>query len=161
MRIGNIPGTTTMIHIVANNMAMWDFAPALLQLATPATIAEIYLATLTVSKANVSEICDHIQAGKIGRMDVICGDYLARTSPTIHGFAVAEFANRPQVRMHTCRNHAKVLAAKFSDGRTVTIEGSNNMRSSRNIEQATVFGHPQVFEFHANWIRRLCNDAGT
>jgi hypothetical protein len=49
----------------------------------------------------------------------------------------------------------KLIAARLTDGRTVTIESSANLRSCKNIEFMTVYGHPDVYAFHTGWMDTL------
>jgi hypothetical protein len=154
-RLGQIPGPGQAIHIVAANMALFDFLPGILAQAAPATITHAALSTLSVSKANVTALAQMLDAGTLGALDLLVGDYLAKTSPKIYGYALEALASRPNVRMHACRTHAKVLAARLSDGRHVTLESSANLRSCKNVEQATATAAGAVYAFHAAWIEAV------
>ena len=52
--LSRIPGVTEDFHLInSGRFALWDFVPAVLDLAAPETIAQLYVATLGFSKANI------------------------------------------------------------------------------------------------------------
>jgi hypothetical protein len=132
--------------------------PAVLDLASPARIDALYVATLGFSKNNVAEMADLLDRGIIGRLSLLCSHYFKGTSKGIYEIAADVMAKRPAARFRSLRTHCKILALRLTDGRTVTIESSANLRSCKNIEQMTVFGHPAVYEFHAGWMNTLFED---
>lgn len=46
---------------------------------------------------------------------------------------------------------------RLTDGRTITIESSANLRSCKNMEQMTLYGDPGLYSFHTGWIEGLCH----
>ena len=108
------------------------------------------------SKDNIAELVALLDAGQIGRVSLICSHYFKGTSNGIWELAQAELAQRgDRARFLSIRNHCKIIALKLTDGRTVTIETSANLRSCKNIEQMTIFGHPEVYQFHVGWMNGL------
>lgn len=154
--VGRFPAATDGLHLIASGKyALWDLAKALVKLASPATIDSIYLATLGFSRVNVSEMVEMIDAGSIARLSLLCSHYFAGTSNGIWDYAAEEFAKRPAARFLSIRTHCKIIAMRLTDGRTVTLESSANLRSCKNIEQVSIFGHPGLYEFHAGWLEEL------
>ncbi|MCE9552621.1 MAG: hypothetical protein K8T91_04485 [Planctomycetes bacterium] len=158
---GRLPNERQAIHaVISGRHSLFDMLPAVLELAAPATIAELHIATLGFSKQNVAALCAMLDAGTIGRLVLICSHYFAGTSTTIHEYATQELATRQDKAVFlSIRNHAKLLLIRLTDGRAITIESSANLRSCKNIEIATVIGSPAVYEFHAGWMAKLIGRA--
>jgi len=156
VHIGRIPGPREAFHLVCNGRyALWDMVPAVLSLAGGAVIEDLYLATLGFSKFNVVEIVEMLDAGTIKRLSLLCSHYFKGTSGGIYELAANELYKRSNARFLSIRTHAKLVCLKLTDGRTLTIEASANLRSCKNIEQMTIFGHPNLYEFHTGWINDL------
>ena len=120
----------------------------------PSTIAGLYIATLGFSKSNVDNMAKLLDSGHVGSITLIASHYFKGTSPDIYTHGLDELTKRGQ-RFLSIRSHAKLLAIKLSDGRTVTIEASANLRSCKNIEQLSVFGDPGLYAFHAGWMEEM------
>lgn len=155
--IGTLPRPDQAIHlIVGGQFSLWDTVPAILALATPATIDTLHLATLSFSTSNVTGLADLLDSGKVQRVTLLVSHYFRATSPEIALPAIAALEARGQ-RWFTVRNHTKLILAKLTDGRTIAIESSANLRSKANLEQMTLYGDPGVYTFHASWLDRLAN----
>lgn len=154
--LGRIPDAMEALHLLCSGRyALWDMVPAILELAAPVAIDSLHIATLGFSRQNVAEMLDALDRGRVARLSLICSHYFKGTSGGIWEFAAEELPKRPHTRFLSIRTHAKLLAIKLADGRTVTIESSANLRSCKNIEQMTVYGHPNVYAFHAGWMDSL------
>ena len=153
--LGRLPGPREAFHLViAGKFALWDFTPAVLALAAPATVSDLYICTLGFSKANISSISELLDAGKIGRLSLIASHYFKGTSPDTYTFGAEALDKRGQ-KFISIRSHAKLLAMQLSDGRTAVFEASANLRSCKNIEQVVAVGDPGLFEFHRQWMEIL------
>lgn len=153
--IGQLPGHREAYHLaISGRFALWDCVPAVLTLAAPVAIESLYIATLGFSKANVEGMAELLDAGSVGRISLICSHYFKGTSEAIYTFGAEQLAARGQ-RFISIRSHAKLLAMKLTDGRTITIEASANLRSCKNIEQLTVIGDRGLYEFHTIWMEEL------
>lgn len=157
--IGRIPDHFEAFHLVTSGRyALWNMVPAIAELAAPTKIADLHLATLGFSKANITDLVTMLDAGEIAKVTLLCSHYFKGTSGDIWTYAQEELLKRRTVaRYLSIRTHAKIMALKLADGRTVTIEASANLRSCKNIEQISIFGHPGLYEFHAGWIDGLFN----
>jgi hypothetical protein len=159
--VGRIPGPLDAFHLIAGGRyALWDMVGAVAELAAPVTIDTIHLATLGFSRKNVDEMAAMMDAGTIRRLRLLCSHYFKGTSGGIWEHAAEQLAKRPGAGFLSIRNHAKIIALRLSDGRTVTIEASANLRSCKNIEQLSLFGHPDIYHFHAGWMDGLFAAAG-
>jgi hypothetical protein len=99
--------------------------------------------------------------GLIGSIDVLCSHYFSASDAAIYQQMVEQF-RRHGFRVVAMRTHAKILLMR--QGATwYAIESSANLRSSHNVETATVINSPEVFRFHREWILDLINrgEAGT
>jgi hypothetical protein len=104
-------------------------------------------------------MCELHDAGKIGSIRLLCSHYFASTSGPIYEFAVEQFASRPSAHFLSIRTHAKMLLMAFADGRKIVIESSANLRSCKNIEQASIFADAELYQFHRDWIDQLFAEA--
>jgi len=153
---GLLPGADQAIHaVISGRFALADLIPAVLELAKPATIAELRITTLGFSKPNIAMLCQLLDGGSIDRLTLVCSHYFKATSGAIHEYATEELSRRPHCRFLSIRNHAKLLLMRLTDGRMLTVESSANLRSCKNIETLTVIGSPAVHQFHARWIDEL------
>lgn len=155
--IQRVPGPTEALHlVVCGKFALWDVVPAILRITSPATIDSLRIATLGFSKTNVAELCQLLDAGRIRRVRLLASHYFKGTSRPIYQYAAEELAKRPAAaEFLSLRTHAKILLLQLSDGRTVTVEASANLRSCSNIEQVTLCGSPDLYTFHCRWIDDL------
>jgi len=153
---GRLPDSDEGIHmVISGRFALWDYVPAVLDIAG-CRIDALTVATLGFSVRNIVKLCSLVDANQIGEVYLLASHYFAGTSAKIYAVAVEEFAKRPeQMKFLSVRQHAKILAIALADGRRVTLESSANLRSTKNIETATAFGDPRLFEFHQAWIRDL------
>lgn len=158
--IGELPGPKDSVHmLIAGKFALWDFVPAAISMG--GDVEWLTIATLGFSNRNITQLCDLIDAKKINRARMLCSHYFAGTSKPIYDFAVAEFKARPaRMEFMSIRTHAKILLLAFADGRRLTLESSANLRSCKNIEQASAFGDPMLYDFHSEWISELFAKAG-
>ena len=153
--IGKLPTPDEALHlVVSGRFALWHMVPAVLELAAQ-PIAELRIATLGFSRKNVEALCRLIDEGQIRRAWLLCSHYFKGTSAQVYEFAADELGKRPTAAFCSLRTHAKVLTIRLTDGRTLTVESSANLRSCKNIEQMTVIGDPAVHAFHAGWIDEL------
>ncbi len=153
--IRTLPAATEAVHMwIGAQHSMGHVLPAILQLAAPAMIEQVHIATLTFSKTNAEEWAGMIDARQVTAMSIVVSQYFEKTSP--HLFDPAAALLRPRgVRLSTSRCHAKLLCVRLSDGRTITAEGSANTRSAKTLENVTLFGSPQVYQFHRQQLDRI------
>ena len=137
----------------------WDFIPAVLALAAPATIAELYVATLGFGDANSGSLAELLDAGKIKRVWFLASCYMRDASGKRFEVLNRTLSERGQ-RCKAIRNHAKVLAILLTDGRKLVIDGSLNFCGSKNIEQANVWGNGPLYDFYRDYIREQCEKEG-
>jgi hypothetical protein len=151
-----LPSPAQTIHVVVSGAhSLFDLIPATLELARPAFVENLYIATLGFSERNISGLCQMLDAKTLRRLTLLCSHYFRGTSATTYEYAREELARRPAARFLSLRSQAKVLLMRLSDERTVSIESSANLCSCKHIETLSVFGDPRVYAFHARWIDDL------
>lgn len=160
--MGAIPGEDDAIHMaISGRFALFDFVPAALELGG-CKIDAVTIATLGFSRRNVLKLCELIDAGRIGNARMLYSHYFRGTSAELCECLDEQFAARPErARAATARTHAKILLVAFADGRRMTLESSANLRSCKNIEQATAIGGEALYGFHLGWIDGLFNGGMT
>lgn len=160
--IGAIPGANESVHIIiSGKFALWDFVPAIMMMARPVRAEALTIATLGFSKRNIYAMCDMVDAGVIERARLLCSHYFKATSGDIYETAEKALNQRPAVMSFlSVRTHAKLLLLKLRNGTCLTIESSANLRSCQNIEQASLFNSPELYQVHYNWIDSLFVEAG-
>lgn len=139
--------------IVKGNYPQWALVPATIRLAE-SSIDELYLVTLGFSKDNASELLELIDAKKIASASILCSCYFKAHDQAIYFPLLKGMTERNQ-RMIAMRTHAKIILIKFASGLCLTIEGSANLRSCRNIEQFVMVNDPCLYEFHKGWIETI------
>ena len=153
--IGELPQQDEALHLaVSGRFALWHMVPAALSLAR-CGIAELRIATLGFSQRNISDLCGLLDAGKVAKTWLLCSHYFKGTSGPAYQFASDELGKRKSARFLSLRTHAKLLLMRFTDGRTISVESSANLRSCKNIEQMTLIGCPAVYDFHVGWMDEL------
>lgn len=154
--LAELPGADQSVHIViSGRFALFDFVPASLAMAG-CKIDSLHIATLGFSARNIAKLVELVDAEQIGHVRLLCSHYFAGTSPKIYDPAAEEFRKRPErMEFLSIRTHAKILLIAFEDGRRLTLESSANLRSCKNIEQASAFGDPALYEFHCEWVNEL------
>lgn len=152
-QLAALPGPRESIHCVLNGeFALWDFVPAVLQLADD-PIAELIICTLGFSKHNVTALADLVAAGRIDQVAVLCSHYFAAADSQIYQ-QMLELCQARGFRVAAMRTHAKLLLIR-AGRRRIVIEASANLRSCHNVEQATLWDSPELFDFHRAWIDEL------
>ncbi len=152
-----LPSARESMHLViGGKFALADLIPAVLSIADPVKISALHIATLGFSKKNIEMLCRLVDAAQIGSLNLLCSHYFKNTSKNIYDLARDELAKRkPKASFLSLRTHAKLLAIKLRDGRTIVVESSANLRSNKNIEQLSIFGDPELYRFHTGWIVAL------
>jgi hypothetical protein len=153
--IGRLPEPGEAYHLVtAKRYSLWNVIQATLQLAAPATIAYLGIATLGFSKQNLDELLAAIDAGQIGKVDFLFSVYFKSNERESCERLAHELTTRGQ-RVVAMLTHAKVLLIELTDGRSYVVESSANLRSCSSIEQITITADADLLAFHRTWMDSL------
>jgi hypothetical protein len=113
--------------------------------------AMMRVATLSLSRCNVQEMVTLLDAGKVGRLDLLTSDFFRKHDDDIFAELVQEFQSRGQ-RVAAARSHCKVVTLALDDGRRYVLEGSPNLRTNRNMEQFCLTCDPELHGFYDAWL---------
>jgi hypothetical protein len=150
--VPRLPGPGESLHALLTGS--FDFLLVLTCViqARPAPCAALRLATLAFSRRNTAELCRLLDSRLVGRLTLLCSDFMAKSNAEVYQGAVAELADyRGQTVASACC-HAKVACLAFADGLRLAFEGSANLRTNKNLEQMTVINDPGLHDRHAAWI---------
>jgi hypothetical protein len=159
--IGALPVAGEDLHVVTSpveSFGTWHLVGAFLQLAAPATISSLTAASLGFSSDNMADLFARLDSGEIGAATVLLSTYFQQLDKELFGNLVGGMKSRGQ-RCVAARSHAKVLVARFTDGRVVTVESSANLRGCNATEQALIASDPDLATFHETWIHELVDRA--
>lgn len=158
--ISALPGPEESLHVICRgNFPLWSIVPAILDLAKPAIIERLHLATLGFSKQNAADLFDLLDTSGVKSAAIVASVYFERQTPDVYQMMAEGLKVRHQ-RIVAIRSHAKVIAIELSDGRGFTVESSANLRSCRNLEQFTVTQSLDLTRFHAGWMDEVVTAAG-
>jgi hypothetical protein len=153
--LDGLPAAGETWHLISKgNNSQWDFIPAVLELAAPATIAYLGIATLGFSKSNLEELLLLLDAGTVAQVDFLYSVYFKSVEKSACERLQYELTRRGH-RVACCRTHAKIILMQLSSGENFTIESSANLRSCRNLEQSTFSNDAALLQFHRCWMRDL------
>jgi hypothetical protein len=153
--IGRLPEPGEAFHMVtAKRYSLWHIVQATLQLAAPASIAYLGIATLGFSKQNLDELIAEIDAGRIGQVDFLYSVYFKSNEKESCQRLTHELSTRGH-RVVAILTHAKILLLELTDGRTYVVESSANLRSCSSIEQIVITHDADLLAFHRAWIGEI------
>lgn len=154
-----LPGPGETIHfIMKGNFNAWDLVPTVLRMVAPETIRELNLATLGFNKRIIEELTHLVDSGKIGRVTFICSSFFRTNEDECYEHAASELSRRGFPCL-SLRCHAKLTLFELTDDRFFAFESSANLRSCRNIEQASLTQDRGLVEFHRGWMNDLFEQA--
>lgn len=149
-----LPEEGEVFHILlSGSWHGFDFVSAILSLAEPETIEELAIASLGFSDANSGELLHLLDSGKIRKLWMAVSCYMRDASAALYQPLLESLTKRGQA-IRASRQHAKLLCFKMSDGRCFVVDGSANLRSCRNVEQANVWQSRELFDFYSEYIRQ-------
>jgi hypothetical protein len=150
--IPHLPAEGESLHTLLTGF--FDFALVLTCVlrSRPCPCDHARVSTLSFGRKNVQEIVGWIDDGLVGRLTLLCADFMAKASPEVYQGAVAELVERRGQVVGSGRCHAKVVTLAFADGLRLSFEGSANLRTNRNLENLCVVNDPGLHDFHAAWI---------
>ncbi len=113
------------------------------------------IATLSVSKRNVADLAVLLDTKAVGRLDVLTSEFQRKHDPEILAEALAELSVRRGQRVAAARSHCKVITFALADGRRYVLEGSANLRTSRNQEQFALSRDAGLYSFYDGWLNEM------
>ncbi|GMU22158.1 MAG: hypothetical protein AMXMBFR13_22460 [Phycisphaerae bacterium] len=153
-----LPERDEDVHIVfRGNFDAFDLTPAILELAQ-VNADELLIATLGFNEKGTARLLDLIDTGRVRSVWFLSSVYFQASCRSSFDYLAEGLTARGQ-RVAARRNHAKVQALKLADGRHIVCEGSANLRSCRNVEQAVITESLALYNFHRSWMAELFEGA--
>jgi len=150
--VPHLPGPGESLHTLLTGTFDFMLVLTCVIQSRPSRCAVLRLSTLAFSRKNVAELCKLLDGGLVGRLVLLCSDYMAKANPEIYQGAVGELVTERKQTLASSRCHAKVACLAFDDGLRLAFEGSMNARTNGNIEQMTVINDAGLHDWHAAWI---------
>lgn len=149
-----LPGDGETWHVLMSGAYdSFDLVDAMLGHAAPATITDLYLATLGFNSPNARRLIAHLDGGQVTRCAMIVSTYYESDRKERDTcYLLAQELPRRGGWYCVSRSHCKIIAAAFADGRRFVIESSANLRSCRNLEQFTITHDAALYDFHRSWM---------
>jgi hypothetical protein len=150
--VPHLPGPGESLHTLLTGY--FDFALVLTCVlrSRPVPCEHARIATLSFGPKNTQEMARWLDDKLVGRLTLLCADFMAKASPEVYRGAVAELVEQRGQVVGSARCHAKVVTLAFADGLRLSFEGSANLRTNRNLENLCVANDPGLHDWHAAWI---------
>lgn len=119
-------------------------------------IEDFYVATWTISKANVKRIREALKTGKIKKMTMVFSSTLKAANPALYAHLVGELKPFEFCHLKEINSHAKTFS--ITNGKDfITVSGSANWSENPRIENYLIINDKPLFEHHAEWMAELAN----
>lgn len=145
-----LDGRTETFAFVSGNFVFGDFMEALVML-RGVDVRRMSIMTLSMSERNINSIRNIIDARGVERLDLALSAYWyanERGAGGLVGYLFEELdVEGLELHVAFAGIHCKTWAIETAGGGVVTMTGSANLRSSRNVEQVHVTPDRGVFEF--------------
>lgn len=115
----------------------------------------IWIATLSLGLPNVPTLKSAALAGMDIR--VLVSHYFQSTEDALYESIMRDL-EPAGVKIYVGRLHAKVILFDYESA-PVVLTTSANLRSSNNLELASLFAWPDLFLFHQSWMREVIDRA--
>jgi hypothetical protein len=153
LQLGPLPGPgEEVIAILNGRWHGYDLIPAVLNLAAPATIAELWIATLGFNKLQAAgPMADLLDRGQIARLSVVASLYFKRACQEDYNELDRVLTSRGH-RLIANRNHVKAMVFRMTDGREYAMHGSLNLRRCHAYEQMAITTNPAAIRLFRDYV---------
>lgn len=118
------------------------------------SIDEMYLATWTISKQNISRLRLAIESGKLKKLTMVFSSTLKGANPALYASLVGALKNFDNVKLKEINSHAKTFS--ISNGTDfLTVSGSANWSENPRIENFLLLNDKDLFDHHKDWMSEL------
>lgn len=135
--------------LIAGDFVFCDLLAAII--ARRGAPRRLVCATLSLSDKNVATLESLVSTHGFP-LEILLSHYFTKTSKDIYAALLAVAERSPLVRVRVARSHCKVTLMDYGEAGALVLESSANLRSSRNLEQVSIFNDRGLLEFHAGWI---------
>lgn len=117
-------------------------------------IDEMYLATWTISKANINRLKASIENGTLKKLVMIISSTLKPANPALYASLAMNLIPFENVTLKEVNSHAKTFSIKCEEN-YFTISGSANWSENPRIENYLILNSLPLFEHHKEWMEEL------
>lgn len=117
-------------------------------------IEDMYLATWTISKANIKRLRDALDSGRLRKLTIVFSDTLKPANPALYAGLVGAMKGRENVALKEVNSHAKTFSIKYKD-QYITVSGSANWSENPRIENFLIINDENLYEHHKQWMSEL------
>lgn len=148
-----LPLAGETLHIVSNGLFdYWDLIPIMID-KIGGTVDECILSTWTIGRRNTEELLQLMDGSKIKSCTVVTGKYFKRREPTLYAALLTGLRQRGGV-LKCLENHTKIALLRNA-AHSMVMEGSANLTANPRLEQNQISDSPELYDFHAGWIREF------
>lgn len=141
---------TEVFAFVSGNFVFGDFVEALVDLGR-LSVKRMSIMTLSLNDENIDSIRNIIEWQQVERLDIVISDYWFAHERKKGGLVDYLFQELTvegmELNVGFAAVHCKTWCIETRNGHYLTIEGSANLRSSRNIEQVHISPDKGLFDF--------------
>jgi hypothetical protein len=148
----NLPGPGESVHALLTGTFDFMLVLTCVIQQRPSVCDHLRVTTLAFSRRNVQELVKLLDSRIVGRLTLLCSDFMAKSNRAIYEGAGEELAQARGQAVASARCHAKVACLAFADGLRLVFEGSANLRTNKNVEQVTAINDAGLHDWHAGWI---------
>lgn len=118
------------------------------------TVEDCYIATWTISRANVTRIRSALEAGKIKSLTMVFSSTLKPANPALYSNLILQLKHFPQVKLKEINSHAKTFS--ITNGKDfLTVSGSANWSENPRIENFLILNNKELYKHHEDWMSEL------
>lgn len=152
--IGTLPEPGETLHLRMD--ARYDgmhLIEAILEIAA-VPCAELHVSTLSFNRHVAARLIELHDAGKVRHVTFVVSEmFSGKERAQVEWLRQALSDQGGTLRI--ARSHCKLLLFKLSDGRLITCEGSQNLRTCRCYEQVSITADPALYHWHRTFIEGL------
>jgi len=149
---------TETFAFVSGNFVFGDFVEALVDLGM-LSVKRMSLMTLSLNDENIDSIRNIIEWQNVERLDLVVSDYWFAHERKAGGLVDYLFDELMiaglELNVGVAAVHCKTWCIETQNGNFLTIQGSANLRSSRNVEQVHISPSRELFDFVDGFTKKI------
>ncbi len=139
--------------IVSGNFIYGDLIEAIV-VENNANILEMTISTLSMSESNINSLAILLENDYCQKLNLMVSEYFYSHEKYPNGLIsniYKELDQDNKFQLAVCGVHTKICLMRTEGGKYISIYGSANLRSSRNIEQLTIIENKEIYDFNYKW----------
>ena len=145
--VGDIDDTKRIFAILDGKFIFGDFIEALI-VKNNWLVDDLTISTLSMSQDNVDSLRNLLKGDFVQSLNIIVSHYyFANERQGLMPYLYDKLDIDNKFQLAVASVHTKIAMIRTSCGKTITIHGSANMRTSSNIEQVVIEGGRDLYDF--------------